>query len=482
MSDSIEFLPLYVIYHDQWGFRDWARNSDGGWTPASKYSHRGHCHFFMLGFNPTTASSSRAYGGVQSYNFEIEDIWSTRSKDPNKTDNVRIIGQPKWFFEIEEYWRRVYVQLWDSPDNEDKPVAEKRGIKYEASSPHHTFGPFREIRNGLDNSEPRKSATNFFFFNNMSRALPLEYFKDEEKTMRDHFLMGGACIWNLDWDKKDINGNIYNTNGNTPYIIPKGFWCGGDITGVDKPSQEAPSRRYGYADNLYAYPLIEYQIVKQLLPTNERPPEWKTSPDSEGLAVSVDLPFSLNGEIQSPFSENNGRTAPIGSYCHGFEEKYPDRVLRYPEIDSVDSLSTEKVTTTEMNQTKSIELKDVVLTRVDWGDGMVEDITTSGVFQHTYFAVGTYTISKLVKDTDPKNNEWRIPEELKGEKVVWSVPDSIKDKMDGMWVEQCLGGIVKAKALVTIEDNFGGVKEIWITANNFIVDEKFSGMDQGGPN
>lgn len=481
MSDSIEFFPLYVIYHDQWGFRDWARNYDGGWTPTLHHSHRGHCHFFMLGFNIETASSSRAYGGVQSYSLELEDIWSTRSKDPNKTDNVRVIGQPKWFFEIEEYWRRVYIQSWDSTSNTGKQKMEKRGIKYEASSPHHTFGPFREMRNGMDNSTPRKSSTNFFFFNNMSRALPLEYFKNEAKTTRDHFLKGGDCIWNLDWDKPDVNGDVFNRNGDTPYVIPKNFWCGGDITGVESPTQESPSRRYGYSDQMYAYPLIEYQVVQQLIPTSSRQDGWESVPDAEGFSVNVEIPFSISGEVQSPFSENNGATAPIGTYCHDFDRKYPDRVLRYPLVDYVDSLTTEVVITTEMNEKKSLEFADIALREVSWGDGLSENITTIGIFEHTYSAIGTYTISVLKKDTDVANDEWRIPNELKGKKVVWSVPEELNGKMDGMWVEQCLGGVVKSKVLVTIEDNFGGVKEVWITANNFVVDEKFSGMDQGGP-
>lgn len=411
MADTLEFYPLYVIYHDQWGFRDWSPTWGGGWQPVNLRPHRGHCHFFMLGHEPELSGSSRAFTGSQTYNFSLEDEWSNRSKDPNKTDNVRIIGTPKWYFYIEEYWRRVYIQPWDSRKNKYiSNETAKRGIKYEASSDSHTFGPFRECKG------------NFFFFNNMSRTLPLEYFSDENKTERDHYLKGGNNKWNL---------TDFSKNGGTDFIIPRNFWCGGDTNHFDGPDDEVKGRDFGYPDSYYIYPTIEYQVVKHL--QWERPHGWESrdldnNSFGDGLEIEISIPYKIDGKIQSPFSDDDGKVYPVGTYCHDFDSKYPDRVLKYPSVDYVDTVTE---------------------------DGL--------------------------PDTNPVNDKWRIPEELKGQKVMWNVPDNITSRLDGMWVEQCLGGIVRGKALVTLEDNFGGRREVWITSNNFIVNENFSGIDQGEP-
>ena len=53
--------------------------------------------------------------------------------------------------------------------------------------------------------------------------------------------------------------------------------------------------------------------------------------------------------------------------------------------------------------------------------------------------------------------------------------------MDGIWVEQFLGGIIRAKACVTVEDNFGGRKDVWVTSNQFMISTPFEGTDQGAP-
>ncbi|MCK9279257.1 MAG: hypothetical protein M0P71_01325 [Melioribacteraceae bacterium] len=464
MSDNLEFYPLYVIYHDQWGFRDWNFYNQGGWIPSNQRPHRGHCHFFMLGHEPELDGASRAFSGSQSYNFSIEDEWSIRSKDPNKTDNVVILGTPKWYFYIEEYWRRVYIQPWDSRKNKyiNGDIG-KTGIKYDASSNAHTFGPFRECKG------------NFFFFNNMARTISIEYYSNELKTERDHYLKGGNNKWNID---------DFTKNGDTDFIIPRNFWCGGDNGLIDGPIDEIKGRDFGYQDSYYIYPTIEYQVVNHL--NWERLYGWQDRDIDEnifgdGLEVQVSIPYKIDGKIQSPFSDDDGNVYPVGSYFHNFEENNPDRVLKYPTIDEVDSLTYETLITEDSNEVKSIILVDVELTIVNWGDGSSENITTSGEIEHIYSEPGTYSVSILKKDTNPVNDKWRIPDELKGQKVVWSIPSNISSKLDGMWVEQCLGGIVRAKALVTIQDNFGGKKEVWITANNFIVNENFSGIDQGEP-
>ena len=50
--------------------------------------------------------------------------------------------------------------------------------------------------------------------------------------------------------------------------------------------------------------------------------------------------------------------------------------------------------------------------------------------------------------------------------------------LDGKWVEQCLGGIVQAKAKVILEDSWGGRFTNWVHATQFIMKEEFEGKDQ----
>ena len=50
----------------------------------------------------------------------------------------------------------------------------------------------------------------------------------------------------------------------------------------------------------------------------------------------VSLPFEINGKEQSPFSDDSGLVSPCGEYHHGFEQKFPKQVLRYPKYDKCD--------------------------------------------------------------------------------------------------------------------------------------------------
>jgi hypothetical protein len=63
--------------------------------------------------------------------------------------------------------------------------------------------------------------------------------------------------------------------------------------------------------------------------------------------------------------------------------------------------------------------------------------------------------------------------------MTFNVPANMKE--DGAWVEQCFGGIVKAKAVVTIEDNFGLVRDVEIVTTRFYLAEQFEGSDQNAP-
>jgi hypothetical protein len=55
----------------------------------------------------------------------------------------------------------------------------KKGIKYDASKPEHSFGPFRE-------------GNQFYFFNTVvNRTMPIEYWKNVYKTKRDYYVKDG---------------------------------------------------------------------------------------------------------------------------------------------------------------------------------------------------------------------------------------------------------------------------------------------------
>ena len=62
----------------------------------------------------------------------------------------------------------------------------KKGIKYDASKPEHSFGPFRE-------------GNQFYFFNTVvNRTMPIEYWKDAFHTKRDYYVKDG--------DKEETSG------------------------------------------------------------------------------------------------------------------------------------------------------------------------------------------------------------------------------------------------------------------------------------
>lgn len=200
----LSFAPLYFCYHDCWNFTETILTTDDDGNTVTKiksYDHAGHVHFFMMDYNVLEHSSQQAYTGSQTYSFEVEDIWGPNSKDPNQTRSYKLIGKPRWYFYIEEYWRRVYIQPWDVEDYVNKYVnhPDRVGIKYDASKPEHSFGPFRE-GNGL-----------YFFDTEINRTLPVEYWLNKEKTKREHFLKRqhyswdetkGDQIWNFENEKR----------------------------------------------------------------------------------------------------------------------------------------------------------------------------------------------------------------------------------------------------------------------------------------
>lgn len=120
---SLEFAPLAWIYHDGWRFADsktlikYGNDGQPVFVDASKTSHqRGHVHLFLPSVPFSLNGSSLAYWGEQSYSFSVKDEWGPNSNDPSQNDSVRLIGKPIWYFHIEEYWRRFYIQPWDIVD------------------------------------------------------------------------------------------------------------------------------------------------------------------------------------------------------------------------------------------------------------------------------------------------------------------------------------------------------------------------------
>lgn len=175
---SLTFHPLYWVYHDCW---KWEETIPGyPEDSVATFHHAGHIHFFFesTNFNADVAASGSAYGGTQLYRFRLNDIWGPNSDDPNQAQTDKLIGKPIWYFYVEEYWRRVYVQSWQVEDSRRSfPLHPgKSGIKYDASLSEHSLGPFRE-GGGL-----------YFFNSKINRTLPVEYWKDKNKRVRDLFV------------------------------------------------------------------------------------------------------------------------------------------------------------------------------------------------------------------------------------------------------------------------------------------------------
>ena len=119
---GLEFAPLGWIYHDGWRFKesktllDYDDQGNPVHIDRSKTCYqKGHCHLFVPGVDPTK-SSGQLYWGEQNYSFNIVDEWGPNSTDPIQNKSVRLLGKPVWYFHIDEYWRRMYIQPWDAVD------------------------------------------------------------------------------------------------------------------------------------------------------------------------------------------------------------------------------------------------------------------------------------------------------------------------------------------------------------------------------
>jgi hypothetical protein len=366
-------------------------------------------HFWMMGFDALD-SNQQAYTGNQIYEFSLQDQWSPRSSDVNQQQNFRIVGLPKWYFHVEEYWRRVYIQQWEHIDNDNVMPGDvgKRGIMYDASKSFHTFGPFRE---GKDN---------FFMRSDLARGLPIEYWKNEGKYIRDHYLRYGDGVLGR-------NQFVYNFQKDIDIDENRDLWTipVGEVTGPEYDRNgyvhqgninEINAHRSAYPDHFYLSPTLEYQKVVHLdwerLPGySERDKENEETGEAfgDGFEIQISIPFTIDGEIQSPFSMNKV-VSPPGTYHHGVV-KDEDK-LKYKELSNPPS-------------------------------------------------------------------EYDPPTALAGQSVQYNEPNN-SWPIDGKWVEQCLGAVVQAKAKVILEDNWGGRFTNWVHATQFVVKEEFEGKDQNG--
>ena len=396
-GNGLRFSPLFWVFHDQWKY--YIPNPG---SPNTEYNHWGHIHFFM----PTVTikpEGGDAFSGVQKYHFTIKDVWGPRSNDPNQSTPYRVIGKPKWFFHIQELWRRVFIQPWDLGPK-DAPVQQRRGLKYDASPADKIMGPFREGINGTVNYAP--------YFMSHARSLPVEYFQDSNKdqAMRDNYVAARAQALLGD----EYDDQMYGLNhGN--YLLAKKI--GGHHAGVP-----------AFSDALYIWPVIEYQRVVQMdwdiLPGS--PPDVPNIADADdsygdGWDANLTIPFTdpVTQKYRSPFGYVSGRPLAFG--------RYNDTI--FPS-----------------------------------GRKLVEDA-------HRL---------KYSSTTAPSDSPLKLPGDKSDEYITeWHNPWGDSD--GGGIYQQCIGGIVQAKARVLLEHRFGYRTEAWVNATQYLPTAGFAGSDYGSP-
>lgn len=125
---ALSFSPLYWIYHDSYKFTETtsipyaidessSSSSEQEKKNTNAFYQKGHCHLFLPNFDMTKKTNTLAYSGTQQYSFEIQDVWGPNSDEPLQNRSYHLLGKPIWYFYIEEYWRRMYIQPWDQQDN-----------------------------------------------------------------------------------------------------------------------------------------------------------------------------------------------------------------------------------------------------------------------------------------------------------------------------------------------------------------------------
>ena len=157
-----------------------------------------------------------------------------------------------------------------------------------------------------------------------------KYFQKRQDNQRQVYTIPDTNVVNGD---KEINNNDTN---NFPVMHHR----------ENSYNEEDGARRL-YSDENFISPIIEYQKIIRLnwerLPGNEQEQSYLQEhyeDDTEGnwgdgFEVKVSIPFTIDNEIQSPFSDNSKITQPIGKYFHNCIK--PENQMRY-KIDFYDSL------------------------------------------------------------------------------------------------------------------------------------------------
>lgn len=447
-GDGIQFLPLYWGHHDCW--RYYRRNTEivsgNPVVSMSEFDHWGHVHLFMLGFN-WDAPGQDAFSGSQSFNFALKDIWGPRSADPNQQHQMTVVGTPVWYFHVTETWRRIYIHPWDRKVSTDR-VAERRGIKWEASPPDGTFGPFREGRDAANRIDYVPAMLQG------ARTLPLEYFKSQARSQaaRDNFVGDKAAeilkayaltkaeeafadlpvdeqtdeamaALKVEKEAEFYDAGAYSTD-HSAYVFAGG---NSPLGGEEVSHAGVPP----FSDRLYIWPLIEYQQVVQL-DWQRLPGAESANPDGDGWSLALGIPFvnPLTGAYNSPFGPNAGEVRPIGQYF-GTDGKGSPLVP----------------TSRKMKYTKTA-----------YDDPLHPPIDRAPRYYGGHpFDQDPATSEQLVSFHDPYNDQ------------------------TGRWIQQCLGGVIQARAVVTLQSKLGGQFQVRVDAVNYLPTTPFAGTDQAAP-
>jgi hypothetical protein len=394
-GQGLRFAPLFWIFHDQWKYFDPGPNGN------AIHNHRGHLHFFMPSFSPT-APTQDAFSGQQNYKFDIKDIWGPRSGDPNQSFQYTVVGKPKWFFHITELWRRVFIQPWDAGPG-DKPAWSRTGVKYDASPADKTMGPFREGVSGLTTYAP--------VYIEGARSLPVDYFTSSALSQAAR---GNAVAQRA----KAILGSRY---------VDEKY----NLQHSNLVANDSPPGAPAFSDNLYIFPVLEYQKVIQLNwePMPGSPPDVASLDDADetygdGWSFEVPIPFinPLTGIYRSPFALQTGVVLPFGEYndltLPGDRKLIPDEhKLRYR--------------------------------------------STPYSLQHAPDPALDLPPEKLGQLIEQWHNPWG-------------------DAAGGKIVQQCLGGVINARAKVIAQHKLGGRVSFDVTASQFLPTTDFAGTDQDG--
>jgi hypothetical protein len=409
-----EGLSFYPLY---WAHHDcWQFFLPDGHGGFIQRLHYGHAHLFLLSFDYSNANGD-AFSGRQAFNFEIKDDWGPRSPDPNQMLPYRVVGTPKWSFHVQEMWRRMYVQPWDQQVKmPDGLVVGRRGVKWDACAEGMRHGPYREGQGYAP------------MFLEGARTLPLEYWNNELRRRgvdRDNYVrtraQGMLATYNANPLPSPFPQNIpfvddeWNLNHDADVVVPH------------------PAAVPTFPDGLYIYPIIEYKTVTQLDWQRPHGFEQHDKDDEhfgDGWSQQVTVPYTnpITGLYNSPFSPAPGQVRPIGEY---FGINKSGQPLVKPE---------------------------------DYPK-----------FRKREEGVGVVNGVPAVVGYDGQHEPFGMPEVLSEQPMTFQNPYGITD---GRWVQQCLGGIVQARAVVTIEHKLGGREDITVGATQLVTNTPFAGSDQ----